>query len=64
MIMNKHINAIKYNNMQACTPKKVLIPLTFPLVICLSTITMGSPHLEPPDLYKTNNIYVNFTINP
>ena len=42
--------------MQAHTPNKVLITLTFPLAMCLSTIMVGSPHLEPLDLYKTNNI--------
>ena len=39
--------------MQAGTPNKVLIPLTFSLDMCLVDITVGSLHLEPLDLYKS-----------
>ena len=53
MIMNKHINAIKYNQIRAYITNKVLIPLTSSLDMCLPTITVGFLHLEPFDLYKS-----------
>ena len=41
--------------MQAGTSNKVLIPLTFSSAINLPNVTVGSLHLEPPDLYKSIN---------
>ena len=39
--------------MQAGTPNEVLIPLTSSSDMFLPTITVGSLHLEPLDLYKS-----------
>ena len=46
--------------MQVGTPNGVLIPLTPPSDMFLPTITVGSLHLEPLDLYKST---VNMSIS-
>ena len=55
------------------TSNKVHIPLTFSSVINLLNVTVGSPHLEPPALYKSTitcqlyfiSTWVQFTLlNP